>query len=321
MQILLRWLAAACAIVALVLPSTSMAQDYPSRPVKLLVPFPAASSTDQVARLLGAELQARLGEPFVPENKPGAQGTIAADALAKSNPDGYTLLLATNSIAASVSLFKTLPFDPIKDLQPIARIGFTGFVAMVRPDYEAKSMADLVALARKRPGTLTAGFGGGGGQVSQALLKSMANLDVVDVPYRGVPQAVTDLLGGNVSYAWVDLGNAGVLAQGGRLMPLGVTLPTRTDLAPGVPTIAETVPNFQLVAWFGLFAPAGTPPAIVEKLHEAVVASLDKPEIRKGLAITGTDIAPLDPQRFGAFLRDEIPRWAELVKLSGLKPE
>lgn len=309
------------ALTAITLPSVSIAQDYPSRPVKLLVPFTAGSSTDQVARLLGAELQNLLGQPFVIENKPGAQGTLAADSLAKSTPDGYTLLLATNSIAASVSLFKNLPFDPIKDLEPIARIGFTGFVAMTRPDFEAKTMKDFIALARAQPGTLSAGFGGGGGQVSQALFKSMAKLELVDVPYRGVPQAVTDLLGGSVSLAWVDLGNARALAQSGRLTPIGVTTPSRTDLAPGVPTIAETIPSFQVIAWFGLFAPAGTPPAIVQKLYEAVKTSLAKPEIRSGLALTGTDIAPLDPSAFGRFVQDEIPRWAELVKISGLHPD
>jgi tripartite-type tricarboxylate transporter receptor subunit TctC len=320
MKIFVRWIVV-YGVAALLLPSLSMAQDYPNRPVKLLVPFSAGSSTDQVARLLGEDFQTSLGQAFVIEDKPGAQGTIAADTLAKSPPDGYTLLLATNSIAASVSLFKDLPFDPIKDLQPIGRIGFTGFVAMTRPDFEAKSMAELIALARKRPGSLSAGFGGGGGQVSEALFKSMGKLDIVDVPYRGVPQAVTDVLGGNVNLAWVDLGNAKALSQSGRLRAIGVTTPARTELAPGVPAIAETIPNFQVIAWFGLFAPAGTPPAIIQKLYGVLQRSVSKPKIRDGLALTGTDIALLDPPAFGTFVQSEIPRWAELVKLSGLRPE
>jgi tripartite-type tricarboxylate transporter receptor subunit TctC len=316
------WLSlAAGTFVALTVSASAMAQDYPSRPVKLLVPFPAGSSTDQVARLLGNELQTLLGQPFIAENKPGAQGTLAADATAKSAADGHTLLLATNSIATTVSLFKKLPYDPLKDLQPIARIGFTGFVAMTRTDFEARTMPDLIALARKEPGKLSGGYGGGGGQVSQALLKSMAKLDITDVPYRGVPQSVTDVLGGNITYAWVDLGNAGTLAQGGRLTPIGVTLPKRTDLAPGVPAIAETLPNYQLVAWFALFAPAGTPPAIVDKLYKSIVVSLGKPEIRKGLVLTGTEIAPLDPAAMADFVKEEIPRWADLAKLANLHPE
>jgi tripartite-type tricarboxylate transporter receptor subunit TctC len=301
--------------------ASASAQSYANRPIKLLVPFPPGSSTDQVARLLGNELSKSLGQPFVIENKVGAQGSLATDAVAKSAPDGHTLLLTTNSLATTVSLFKKLPFDPTKDILPIARIGFTGFVAMARPDFAAKSMAELIDLARQQPGKLSGGFGGGGGQVSQALLKSMAKVDIIDVPYRGVPQAVTDVLGGTVSYAFVDLGNAGTLVQGGRLNALGVTMPKRTDLAPGVPAIAETVPNFELVAWFGLIAPAGTPEPIVKQLYEATMAALAKPEVKKGLAMTGTDISILNPPEFSDFIKSEIDKWAVLVKLSGLHAE
>jgi tripartite-type tricarboxylate transporter receptor subunit TctC len=300
---------------------TAAAQNYPTRAVRLLVPFPAGSSTDQVARLLGSELQKSLGQPFVIENKVGAQGSLATDAMVKSAADGYTLLLTTNSLATTVSLFKKLPFDPIKDIAPIARIGFTGFVLMTRPDFPAKSMSELIALARQQPGKLSGGFGGGGGQVSQALLKSAAKLDIVDVPYRGVPQAVNDVLGGTLTYAFVDLGNAGTLVQGGRLNALGVTMANRTDLAPGVPAIAETVPGFELVAWFGLVAPAGTPQPIVNQLYNASIDALAKPEIRKGLAVTGTDVATLTSLEFADFIKSEIPKWGELVKLSGLHAE
>jgi tripartite-type tricarboxylate transporter receptor subunit TctC len=309
-------------IWGLVFAATASAQPYPNHPVKLLVPFPAGSSTDQVARLLGNELQAELGAPFVVDNRPGAQGTVAADAVAKSAGDGYTLLLTTNSpLATDVSLFKTLPYDPVKDFAPIARIGVTAFVLMTRPDFKAKSLTELIDLAHAEPGKLSAGFGGGGGQVSQALFKSMTKADIVDVPYRGVPQAVVDTLGGTVSDAFVDLGNAAALAKSGQLKPLGQTLPQRTSLAPGVPAIAETLPGYQVVAWFGLVAPAGTPPDVVAKLYQATAAALDKPTIRQRIALTGTDVAVLGPSDFGAFIKSEIPRWAELVKLSGLKAE
>jgi tripartite-type tricarboxylate transporter receptor subunit TctC len=320
-----RHLAAVAAIgvvCALLVAAPAAAQSYPSRPVKLLVPFPAGSSTDQVARLVGNELQGLLGQPFVVDNRPGALGSIAADAVAKSQPDGYTLLLTTNSpLATNVSLFKTLPYDPVKDFAPIARIGVTAFVLMVKPDFQAKSLEDLLALARAEPGKLSGGFGGGGGQVSQALLKSMAKVDIVDVPYRGVPQAVTDTLGGNVSFSFVDLGNAGSLAKSGQLRALGVTLPQRTDLAPGVRAIAETLPGYEVVAWFGLVAPAATPPPIVAKLYDATVAALAKPEIKQGLAITGTEVSTLDSAQFAKFIQSEIPKWAELVKLSGMHAE
>jgi tripartite-type tricarboxylate transporter receptor subunit TctC len=309
-------------LAGLLTATLASAQPYPNRPVKLLVPFPGGSSTDQVARLLGNDLQNALGQPFVVDNRPGALGSIAADAVAKSAPDGYTLLLTTNSpLATNVSLFKTLPYDPVKDFAPIARIGVTAFVLMVKPDFQAANLQELLALARAQPGKLSGGFGGGGGQVSQALLKSMAKVDVVDVPYRGVPQAVTDTLGGNVSYSFVDLGNAEALAKNGQLRPLGETLPHRTDLAPGVPAIAETLPGYEVVAWFGLVAPAGAPPDIIAKLHDATIAALAKPEVRQGLAITGTEVATLDAAQFADFIKSEIPKWAELVKISGMHAE
>jgi tripartite-type tricarboxylate transporter receptor subunit TctC len=309
-------------VCSLLFAAVASGQTYPNRPVKLLVPFPAGSSTDQVARLLGNDLQKALGQPFVVDNRPGAQGSIAADAVAKSAPDGYTLLLTTNSpLAANVSLFKKLPYDPVKDFAPIARVGVTAFVVMVRPDFQAKTLAELIALARAQPGKLSGGYGGGGGQVSLALLKSMAKVDIVEVPYKGVPQALTDVLGGTVSFALVDLGNAAAQVKGGQLSALGVTLAKRTDLAPDVPAIAETLPGYELIAWFGLVAPAGTPEDIVAKLYDATVSALAKPDVRRGLATTGTDIATLDPSQFAGFIQSEIAKWAVLVKLAGMHAE
>jgi tripartite-type tricarboxylate transporter receptor subunit TctC len=316
------FLATAGLLCSLLYTVAAAAQTYPSHPVKLLVPFPAGSSTDEVARLIGNELQTALGQPFVVDNRPGALGTIAADAVAKSAPDGYTLLLTTNSpLATDVSLFNKLPYDPVKDFAPIARIGVTAFVLMTRPDFKAKSLKELIDLAHAQPNKLSAGFGGGGGQVSQALFKSMAKVEIIDVPYRGVPQAVTDTLGGTVSYAFVDLGNAAALASSKQLNPLGQTLPERTKLAPGVPAIAETLPGFQVVGWFGLVAPAGTPPEIVAKLYQTATAALAEPAVQHAMALTGTDVAVLDPAEFSAFIKSEIPRWAELVKISGMKAQ
>jgi tripartite-type tricarboxylate transporter receptor subunit TctC len=300
----------------------AIAQTYPDRPVKMLVPFTAGSSTDQVARLIGNELQSALGQPFVIDNRPGALGSVAAEAVAKSAPDGYTLMLTTNSaLATNVSLFSKLAYDPVKDFAPIARIGLTGFVLMTKPDFQAETVADLIALAKAQPGKLSGGFGGGGGQVSQALLKTKSHIEVIDVAYRGVPQAVTDTLGGSVAFSFVDLGNAGALAKSGQLKALGQTLPHRTGLAPGVPAIAETLPGYEVVAWFGLVAPAGTPPDIVKKLYDTTKAALAKPDVQRGVALTGTEIAPLDPAQFSDFIKSEIPKWAELAKLAGLHAE
>ncbi|HET7764313.1 MAG TPA: tripartite tricarboxylate transporter substrate binding protein, partial [Burkholderiales bacterium] len=195
------------------------AQTYPSRPVKLVVPFPAGSATDQVARLTGAELQAALGQPFLVENKAGAQGSIAATEVAKSPPDGYTLLLTTNTPqAANVSLYKKLAYDPVKDFAPVARIATTSFMLMVKPEYPAHTLKEFLAHSRTK--SQSAGYGSSGSQVSLALLKSMGRIDVLDVPYKGIPQAITDTLGGTIAFTFVDLGNALAQARGGKLRGL-----------------------------------------------------------------------------------------------------
>lgn len=322
-----RWLALCCGLAFFTgalgqAGAPASGRDYPTHPVKLVAPFPAGSNTDQVARVVGDQLQKALGQPFIVENKPGAQGSIAAETVARSAPDGYTLLLTTNSpLAANVSLFKKLSYDPVKDFAPIARLGVTAFVIMVKPDFQAKTLGELIALAKSQPGRLSAGSGGGGGQISIALLKSMAKVDVMEVSYKGVPQAITDLLGGSLSFAMVDLGNAAAQAKGGKLIPLAVTLDKQTSLAPGVPAIAETLPGFDVVPWLGLVAPARTPAEIVTKLYDATISALAKPEVKVSLANTGTEVGPMSPSDFGRFIQSEIAKWATLVKLAGMQPE
>jgi tripartite-type tricarboxylate transporter receptor subunit TctC len=298
----------------------AFSQAYPSRPVKLLVPFPAASATDQVARLTGAQLQEALKQPFIVENKPGAQGGIAAAEVAKSAPDGYTLLVTTNTPqAANVSLFKKLNYDPVKDFAPVARLGTTSFMLMVRSDFPARNLKEFLNHAKGKP--LSAGYGSSGSQVSLAMLKSMGKLDVLEVPYKGIPQAVTDTLGGSLAFTFVDLGNALAQAKGGKLRGLAVTSAKRTPLASEVPAIAEELPGYELIAWFGLVAPAKTPADIVQKLHEATLTGLAKPEVKEKFAAIGTDVAPLGPAQFGKFIQSEIAHWAKLVKLAGIEPE
>ena len=235
------------ALVALLVTTCAQAQTWPSHPVKLIVPFPAGSATDQVARLTGAELQAAFGQPFVVENKAGAQGAIAAAEVAKAAPDGYTILVTTNTPqAANVSLFRKLSYDPVKDFAPIARIATTSFMLMVRDDYPAKTLKEFLAHSRSK--SQSAGYGSSGSQVSLALLKSMGKLDVLDVPYKGIPQAVTDTLGGIVAFTFVDLGNAMAQAKGGKLRGLAVTSAKRTPLAPDLPALAEELPGYELIA-------------------------------------------------------------------------
>jgi tripartite-type tricarboxylate transporter receptor subunit TctC len=298
------------------------AQTYPARSVRLVVPFPAGSATDQVARLVGQQLQEELKQPFVVENKPGAQGSIAATEVARAAPDGYTLLVTTNTPqAANVSLFKKLAYDPVKDFAPIARIGTTSFMLMVRADSPITTFKEFLADARAKPGKLSAGYGSSGSQVSLAMLKSMANLDVVEVPYKGIPQAITDVLGGTLSFTFVDLGNALAQARGGKLRGVAVTSAKRTPLAPDVPAIAEELAGYELIAWFALMAPAGTPPDIVQRLHEVTVKGLAKPDVKDKFAAIGTDVAPMNPAELAKFIQSEIAHWAKLVKLAGIQPE
>jgi tripartite-type tricarboxylate transporter receptor subunit TctC len=298
------------------------AQTYPSKPVKLVVPFPAGSATDQVARLIGAQLQASLKQPFIVENKAGAQGGIAAAEVARTAPDGYTIMVTTNTPqAANVSLFKKLNYDPVKDFAPIARLGTTSFMLMVKPDYPAKDLKGFLEHVRKQPGKLSAGYGSAGSQVSLAMLKSMGKLDVVEVPYKGIPQAVTDTMGGSLAFTFVDLGNAIAQAKGGKLRGLGVSSAKRTPLAPDQPAIAEELPGYELIAWFALVAPAKTPPDAVQKIHTASIDALKKDEVKEKFATIGVDVAPLAPAELGKFIQSEIAHWAKLVKLANIQPE
>src|SRR6267142_7053632 len=259
------WLAAGAA----------QAQNYPTRAVKLIVPFPAGSATDQVARIAGAQLQEALGQPFVVENKAGAQGAIAAAEVAKAAPDGYTLMVTTNTPhGANPSLFKKLSYDPVKDFTPITRYGTTSFMLMVRPDFPAKDLKSFLGHVRSQPGKMSAGYGSSGSQVSLAMLKQLGKLDVVEVPYKGIPQAVTDTMGGQLQFTFVDLANALAQAKGGKLRGLAVTSGKRSSLAPDVPAIAEELPGYEIIAWFALMAPAKLPQPIVQRRSEEHTSEL-----------------------------------------------
>jgi len=302
--------------------ASANAQNYPTKPVKLIVPFPAGSATDQVARLTGQQLQEGLGQPFIVENKPGAQGAIAAAEVAKAAPDGYIILVTTNTTqAANLSLFKKLSYDPVKDFAPIARLGTTSFVLMTKPEFPARTLKDFIAQVKAQPGKHSAGYGSAGSQVSAAMLKSMAKLDVVDVPYKGIPQAVTDVIGGSLTYTFVDLGNALGQLKGGKLKGLGVTSEKRSGAAPDIPAIAETLPGYELIAWFGLMAPAGTPKEIVARVHDVAVKGLAKQEVKERFAGIGTDVAPMNPEQLAKFIQAEIAKWAKLTKEAGIQPE
>ena len=312
------------AVLLLLLMSVSLAdaQTYPARPVKLVVPFPAGSATDQIARVMGQQLQEALGQPFVVENKPGAQGAIAAAEVAKSAPDGYTLMVGTNTpLAANPSLFKKLNYDPAKDFAPVARLGTISFMIMVHPDFPAKNFKEFLTYSRKNPGKLSAGYGSAGSQVSQAMLRSMGKLDFVDVPYKGLPQAITDVMGGSIHFTFADLANALAQIKGGKLRGIAVTSQKRSALAADVPAIAEELPGYELIAWFALVAPAGTPAPVISQLHDVTVKSLAKPEVKARFDSLGTDVAPMNPAELGKFIQSETAKWAKMAKEAGIQPE
>ena len=302
--------------------SLANSQGYPAKPVKLVVPFPAGSATDQIARVIGQQLQEGLGQPFVVENKPGAQGAIAASEVARAAPDGYTLMVGTNTpLAANVSLFKKLNYDPVKDFAPIARLGTISFMIMVRPDFPARSLKEFLTYSKNNPGKLSAGYGSAGSQVSQAMLRSMGKIDFIDVPYKGLPQAITDVMGGQISFTFADLANALAQIKGGKLRGIAVTSQKRSLLAPDVPAIAEELPGYELIAWFALVTPAGTPAPIVARLHETTARALAKPEVKARFDTLGTDVAPLNPAELAGFIRSEITKFGRLAKEAGIQPE
>jgi tripartite-type tricarboxylate transporter receptor subunit TctC len=318
-------LKAAPIIVAVAVSAGAAAADagYPERTIKIIVGLPPGGAPDTTARLLAEKLQAAWGQPVVVENVAGAAGNIAADRVAKSAPDGYTLLLAGNaSIVVNLNLYETLPYDPVKDLVPVTQVSMTPNILAVHPDVPARSVAELVALARKEPDGLTYGHGGVG--ISQhlagELFKHMGGLNVRAVAYRGATGVMPDLLGARLTLCFCNITNVLPLAREGKLRALAVTSLERSPSAPELPTMAESgFPGFDATAWFGLMAPAGTPPAVVEKLHAATVRALAAPDVRANFDALGMVAIGSTPAEFGALIKTEIPYWERVIRTIGLK--
>jgi tripartite-type tricarboxylate transporter receptor subunit TctC len=300
----------------------ALAQAYPSKPVRMVVPFPAGSATDLAARVMAQQLQATLGQGFVVDNKPGAGGSIAATEVIRSPADGHTLLFSSNSaVASNVALLKNIPYDPLKDFTPVATIGDNMLVLMVKADHPAKTLQEFVSYVKQRPGKVTAGYGSSSSQISIAVLNKLGNLDIMPVPYKGIPLAVNDVLGGSVEATFVDLGNAMAQAKGGRMRALGVTSSKRSTLVPDWPALAESMPGFEITAWFAIVGPAGMPRDVVDKLNAAVGQALKNPEAREKLAGIGIQPTPQTPEQLKAFMASEVSKWVRLAKEANIQPE
>ena len=299
------------------------AQPYPSRPVTIVTPFAAGSVTDAAARLIGQHLQDALGQTFVIENKAGAGGLIAAATVARAKPDGYTLLFTTNSTHSVVyGLLKTVPYDPIADFTPIARIGnFPSFVA-VNVSQPINTMAELVAYAKANPGKLTYGVGNSTAQITGETFKKRTGTDIVRVAYRSNPQAMTDLIANHIPMMIPDFNVGLPQLRVGKIRALAVLTKNRNSVLPDVPTLNETViPGFDILAWAGMFGPANMPPEAVKAISGELQKALAKPEIKDKLTAAGTEVYFSGPADFAAFVKAELPRWTAMIKEAGMEPE
>jgi tripartite-type tricarboxylate transporter receptor subunit TctC len=313
---------ATCAVLVAAA-GASRADTYPSRSVTILTPFAAGSATDAAARLIGQSLQDVLGQTLVIENKPGAGGLIAASTVARARPDGYTLLLTTNSThSAAPGLFKNVPYDPIADFAPIARIGsFPSFFA-ANPGAPFTSMTELVAYAKANPGKLAYGHGNSTGQIVGETLKHRLGLDIVRVAYRSNPAAVIDLIAGHIPLMVADFNTGLPQLRDQKMRALAVLTKQRNSVLPDVPTLDETVlPGFDVLAWAGIFAPANTPPEVVDRLANEIHKILSTPELRKRFTDAGTAVFWSGPSEFSDYVKTELVKWTSLIKEAGIEPE
>ncbi len=312
---------AASALIALAL-SSAQAQEYPSRPIRIVVPFSPGGAVDGPMRVIAQEMSKRLGAGVIVENKPGAGATIGTEAVAKSPPDGYTLLLASQTNAISATLYPKLAYDPVEDFVPISLIGREPGVLVVHPSLPVKTFQEFVAYVKERPGKIDyASSGNGSGQhLFTALLASMTGMKMNHIPYRGSGQATTDLLGGQVQMAIP--GTAGMVGhiKAGKLRALAVTGATRSPQLPAVPTVMDSgVPGYEAYVWMGLLAPKGTPAPIVDKLQREVLRALATDEVKSYMASAGIEIVGSTPAEFGAFFRAEKDLWAKVIRETGAK--
>jgi len=316
-------IASCCVLMGTVAAVGAHAQAYPTKPVRMVDPFSPGGSLDLVSRALAKTMTAELGQSVIVDNRPGAGGNLGVEIVAKAPPDGYTLLAMQSSMVINPSLQKQVPYDPVKDFEPISKISSYMFFLVVHPSTQARSVPQLIALARAKPDQLTyASVGiGSGTHLAGELFKSMAGVKMIHVPYKGSGPSIIDLIGGQVA---LQFGSTSVLpyVRTKKLILLGVSGSKRSSFVPDTPTIAESgVPGYEITAWNALFAPAGTPVAIVNRLNQLVRQGLANADTKAVMEAQGLDATPSTPLELGELVRTELPKWAKVIKSAGIKPE
>ena len=299
------------------------AQPYPSKPITIVVPFAPGSGTDSITRIIAQYLQNALGQSVIVENKVGASGVLAATYVARAAPDGYTLLMATNSThSANPYLFKKLDYDPVKDFAPVARLGSYVFMLVVNKDVPAKTLQELVAHAKANPGKLSYASGNTTGIVAGETFKTKAGVDILHVPYKSTPPAINDVLGGRVSMIVIDMAPGLEHVRAGNFRALAVTTKERSKLLPDLPSLAEAgIPGYDVTSYAALFAPAGTPKEIVDRLNAEVRKIIDNPDAKARIAVTGFDAFSGPPESLAEFIKAELVNWGKLIKDAGIEPQ
>jgi tripartite-type tricarboxylate transporter receptor subunit TctC len=309
------------ALAAGVMAPTARAQDrYPSKPVTLIVPQAPGGANDTIARIVAQKLGEQMGQTFVVDNRPGAGGNVGTAAAAKARNDGYTLMLTVNSAhVINPALYKSVGFDPVKDFEPVSTVATAGYVLVANNGFAPRNVAELVAEAKKQPGKIVIASAGNGtlNHLIGEMLGRAAGIEMLHVPYKGAAAAVTDLVAGQVQVSVQSLPSSIAFIKSGRLKVLGVVNEKRVAALPDVPTISETIPGLASTPWYGIFAPAGTPKAIVAQVQAEVSKALDAPEVKDKLAAVGCEPYKLGAEGFAALIRDDLPRWAKIVKDSG----
>ena len=309
-------------LAAALLSAAVQAQDYPSRPLRFIVPFPPGGSSDLIARAIAPRLAERMGQPVLVENRPGAGGMIGVDLVAKAPPDGYTIgLAAAGALSSNISLYPSMPFHPEKDLAPVTMLAMIPFFLVAHPSQPA-TLKQLIEAAKAKPGALAVGYGGNGSTMHLAgeLLNMMASIKLQPVPYKGSGPVSADVLGGQVPLGVVDVPSAIAHVKAGKMRALAVTTKRRITAAPEVPTFEEAgVPGYEAIGWFGTVVPAGTPATIINRLNVEIAAALAVPEIRDRALAAGAEPYTNTPQEFAALIREETRKWAEVIRIAGIK--